>query len=55
MSPLILESIEEAIEKHDPQLLIITGIPSLFYHSDILRGEAEKALDPLLETLPGLA
>ncbi|KXA92024.1 hypothetical protein AKJ64_04235 [candidate division MSBL1 archaeon SCGC-AAA259E17] len=53
--PLVLESIGKAIEKHDPRLLIITGIPSLFYHSDIPRNEAERALDPLLEALPGLA
>ncbi|KXA93042.1 hypothetical protein AKJ65_06730 [candidate division MSBL1 archaeon SCGC-AAA259E19] len=55
MSSLVLEKSSGAIEKHDPQLLIITGIPSLFYHSDIPRDEAEKALDPLLEALPDLA
>ncbi len=55
MSSLVLEKSPEAVGKHEPKLLIITGLPSLFYHSDIPKGEAEKALDPVLEALPDLA
>ncbi|KXA90943.1 hypothetical protein AKJ57_03130, partial [candidate division MSBL1 archaeon SCGC-AAA259A05] len=55
MSSLVLEKSPEAVGKHEPKLLIITGIPSLFYRSDIPRSEAEKALDPVLEALPDLA
>ncbi len=51
MSSLILEKMWSALKKYSPELVIITGLPSIFLKSDISTNEAERVFQPVLEDL----
>ncbi len=51
MSSLILEKMWNALKKYSPELVVITGLPSIFLESDISASEAERVFQPVLEEL----
>lgn len=51
MSSLILEKMWNALKNYSPELVIITGLTSIFLESDISTNEAERVFQPVLEDL----
>ncbi|KXA89585.1 hypothetical protein AKJ62_02755 [candidate division MSBL1 archaeon SCGC-AAA259D14] len=51
MKSLILNELEDAVERFGSGFTVITGLPELFSGSDLVEKEALRVFDPVIETL----
>lgn len=51
LSKLILEKLWDTVEKLNPELVVVTGLPSIFAESDLCKREVSRSFEPVLEEL----